>query len=497
MDISDFEPVARRWLKPVFGLLLVVGLGGALYAFGGLGPSLGPSDETELVSEGGTTTPTADLDPAAPVESAGGVDDSSNLVAGPATTESPAPFVPSIGYTNANGTHYSTYGARPEALAWMQSTRLIFNQPLPVDTPTVANSVELAGRIDEIIRGERLYDYGSGFEESDNAPYMLFVDSDVEEFTEVIFSPESCGDDTWWGWSDAEFEPFINGAYQGRDKWGIPLPADFEMNPDDSDFHLMVYDWRADVMIELWKAMTTNITERPGIEVCWGGITKDFLATSRGVYPFPTGVDAAGLTAASLTITLEDVRRGEIRHAIGVSTEIVLNDLGERSFSYPANRNDGRCSDDPQSDRAALVTEAIGGTEFCLYEGQRLRLPADFDVEGIEHPFARMVARAGRDYGFVVHDVAGCFCLQAESSRTITQNGLADADPWLEIYDGLSEWEILWQIDWTQLEILPPDWNEPADHQIPCAIPPGFTAESFPMRNDPRCQTPVDPYAAG
>ena len=342
-----------------------------------------------------------------------------------------------------------------------------------------------------------MYDYGSGFEEDANAPYMLFVDSDVENFTEVIFSPDSCGDDTWWGWSDAEFEPYINGAYQDRDKWGIPLPADFAMDAADEDFHLMVYDWRADVMIELWRAMPSNLTDRAGIEVCWGGITKDFLPTSQGVYPFPTGVDAAGLTAAGLTITLEDVRRGEIKHAIGVSTEIVLNNLDQLSFSYPANRNDGMCANAPVDDRSALVTEAVGGPEFCLVEGQRLRLPADFDVDSIEHPFARMVARAGRDYGFVVHDVAGCFCLQSESGRVVTANGFVEEDPWLEVYGGLDEWEILWQIDWTQLEVLPVDWNQPDDYRIRCAIPPGFTEESFPMQNDLRCQVPGDPYRAG
>ena len=498
MDISDFELLVRRWLKPLIGLLLVVGLGIAVYTVGDFGGAT-TTTEGDVEAASGATPPASSAGPTIvdETEQPAGDELSSDAVPGPATTEPPAAFVPGIAFTNRNGTFYSTYGASPEALSWMQSTRLIFNQPLPPETPTVDNNAELAVRIDEIIRGERLYDYGSGFEEDTNAPYMLFVDSDVENFTEVIFSPDSCGQDTWWGWSDAEFEPYINGAYQDRDKWGIPLPADFEMDADDEDFHVMVYDWRADVMIELWRAMPSNLTDRAGIEVCWGGITKDFLPTSQGVYPFPTGVDAAGLTAAGLTITLEDVRRGEIRHAIGVSTEIVLNNLDQLSFSYPANRNDGMCADAPVDERSVVVTESVGGPEFCLVEGQRLRLPANFDVDSIEHPFARMVARAGRDYGFVVHDVAGCFCLQAESGRVVTANGLAEEDPWLDVYGGIEEWEILWQIDWTQLEVLPLDWNQPDDHQIRCAIPPGFTEESFPMLNDTRCEVPGDPYRAG
>jgi hypothetical protein len=498
LDISDFEPVARRWSKPIVGLLFVVGCGAVVYLAAGLGTSASEPTATAdapAAAATGTATTVAGATVTSSSEAVGELSTSDN--SGPITTASPAPFEPDIGFTNEKGTFYSTYGANPEALGWLQSTRLIFNQPLPDDTPSVGNSIEMAARIDEIVRGERLYDYGSGFEEGQNAPYMLFVDSDAEDFTEVVFSPEACGADTWWGWSDAEFEPYINGAYQDRDKWGIPLPADFTMNPNDEDFHVMVYDWRADVMIELWKAMPSNLTGRQGIEVCWGGITKEFLSTSQGVYPFPVGVDAAGLTAAGLTITLEDVRRGEIRHAIGVSTELVVNDVQQASFSYPANRNDGLCSATPTSDRGAEVTDAVGGVEFCLFEGQQLRLPAGFDVDAIEHPFARMVAKAGRDYGFVVHDVAGCFCLQAESGLVVTENGFAEANPWLDVYGELAEWEILWQIDWSQLEILPVDWNRPGDHRIACAIPPGFSSDEFPMQGDPRCEEPGDPYRAG
>ncbi|MDH3681572.1 MAG: hypothetical protein OEV40_16670, partial [Acidimicrobiia bacterium] len=409
----------------------------------------------------------------------------------------PEDYEPGLGFTGANGSYYSTYGAPPEALPWMQSPTLLFNQPLPGSTPTVENNAELAVRIDEVVRGRRLYDYGSGFEEGANAPYMLIVDSDVETFTEVVFAPQACGADSWWAWTADDFEPYVNGAYQDQGRWGIPLPPDFAMSGDDSDFHVMVYDWRADVMIELWKAMPTNLTGRPGIEACWGGVTKDFSRSSKGIYPFPVGVDAAGFSAAGLTITLEDVRRGEIRHAIGVSSEMVIDNRDAASFSYPANRNDGRCAAEPANDDARRVTAAMGGVEFCLYEGQYLRLPSDYDVDAIEHPYARMIARAGRDYGFVVHDIAGCFCLQAESGRAVTVNGLAAVDPWEEVYGGAAEWEILWQIDWTQLEILPRDWSRPAGHRIPCAVPPGRGVDSFPMQGDPRCQVPGDPYGPG
>jgi len=405
---------------------------------------------------------------------------------------STANVTPGVGFTNSNGTYFSTYGAPPEVLRWMDSPNIIFNQRLPASTPAQANSATIARNIDEIIRGERLYGYGSGIEDDANAPYMILVDSDSENFTEVVFRPQNCGNDSWWSWTDNDFNPYINGAYSDINKHGIPLPSSFAMNPDDSDFHLMVYDWRRDILIELWKAQPSNITGRSGIEACWGGVTKNYAESSSGIFPFPVGVDAAGLAAPGLTITLEDVRRGEINHAIGVSSEIAINNYDSKSFSYPANRNDGLCTSND-----SRVANAVGGTDNCLYEGQYLRLSPDYDIDSIQHPVARMVAKAGRDYGFVVHDVAGCFCFQAESGWAVTANGLGSRNPWFDAYAGTPEWEILWQIDWTQLEVLPPNWNRPDNYTIRCAVPPGRSTDQFPMKGDARCAAPGDPYRSG
>ncbi|MCP3992112.1 MAG: hypothetical protein GY724_23780 [Actinomycetia bacterium] len=402
-------------------------------------------------------------------------------------------------FRNESGTYFSTLGAPDDALAWMGSSQILFNRPLPQDTPTVSNSDVIASHINEIIRGDRLYSYGSGIEEDRNAPHIVLVDSDREQFTPIVFRPQDCGSDTWWGWGPDEFEPYINGAYADIGAVGVPLPPDFRMHSDDSDFHLMIYDWRRDVLIELWRAKPNNITGRPGIEVCWGGVTKDYAAGGTGVFPFPVGVTASGMSSAGLTITLEDLRRGEINHAIGVSSEIAIDNQQGTDFSFPATRNDGICSSrqPPPDAYHAHVADSMGGAENCLLEGQYMRLPLDYDVDSITHPYARMIAIAARDYGLVLQDVAGCFCFQAESGRTATDNGFGSEDPWGAFYDGTPDWEVLWQIDWSRLEILPPDWNRPSDYQIPCAIAPGRSAATNPMGSDPRCQLPSDPYLTG
>jgi len=403
------------------------------------------------------------------------------------------------GHVNGNGSYFSTLGAPPSVMRWVQSDSLIFNQPLPVDTPKTSGSDLMAAQIDEIIRGERLYTYGSGIEEDRNAPHIVLVDSDREQFTPVVFNPRDCGADTWWAWGSAEFEPYINGAYAEVGKFGVPVPVDFKMNADDGDFHLLIYDWKRDILIELWRAKPTNLTGRPGIEVCWGGVTRDFAEQATGIFPFPVGVTAAGVASPGLTITLDDLRRGEINHAIGVSTEFVIDNQTGEDYSYPANRNDGLCSslNPAPTEYHQHVIDSVGGEANCLYEGQYLRLPSDFDVEAVSHPYARMIATAARDYGLVVQDVAGCFCFQAESGRTVTDNGLASDDPWQEFYRGTPEWEILWEIDWTRLEVLPRHWGRPDGYRIPCAVPPNRSAADNPMAGDPRCQVAADPYRSG
>ena len=439
--------------------------------------------------------------------------DPSSPVTGPLTTgtlgstgdpEPPAvvgtPAVPPGAYVNDNGTYYSTFSAPAETMAWMGSPGLLFNQPLPADTPTAADSADIAARIDQVVRGQRIYSYASGIEEDLNSPHIVLVDSDVEDFTPVRFNPGDCGatDGRWWNWTAGEFEPYINGAYSALGRTGVPLPADYKMDPDDSDFHLMIYDWRRDTLIELWRAKPENVTGRPGLEVCWGGIIKHFAATGTGVFPFPMGVAAAGTTAPGLIITMADLQQGEIRHAIGVSAPFGLNDRTANSQSYPANRNDGSCSDivaatDPN---VQAVTQAMDGARYCLREGQRLRLPPGYDVDALPTPMARMVAKAIRDYGLVLVDEAGCFCPQAESGVVVTQNGFGSTSPWDQFYAGTTDTDVLLSIDWTQLQVLPVDWGRPDGYQIVCAGPAGIGLGN-PIGPDPRCQAPTPAYSTG
>jgi hypothetical protein len=269
------------------------------------------------------------------------------------------------------------------------------------------------------------------------------------------------------------------------------------MDGDDGDFAVTVYDYREDILIDFWVFKASNLSGGAPT-ACWAGVIKDYSTTSDGVFPYPVGGSASGLTAAGTIITLEDLRQGRIDHALSVSTLQIYNELHlddtTPSASWPANRNDGVCAREPREDwDTELYNRVMAGVETvdnCLREGQRLRLPAGLDVSAIPNPVARMVAEAMRDYGIIVHDYGGCFCIQGESGRVIEQNGLGP-DPWNTAYGDTPDWEVMQQIPWELIEVLPKDWGKPDGYQRPCI------ATYVWIDSDPACERPVDPYLAG
>lgn len=397
-------------------------------------------------------------------------------------------------YVNENGTYYSTLGAPASVLRWEQSTKLLWNQPLPDDTPAVYNSATIAQQVDDIVHGNRIVSWGSALETEKNAPYVLLVDGNREDF---VYVESKCGnlDYFGWGWYEAETEQYINNAYPGR--VGVPMPADFAMDADDGDFAVTVYDYANDVLYDFWQFKSSNLTGG-NPQTCWAGILHDYAGDSDGIFPYPVGGSAAGLTATGTIITLEDLRRGSIDHALSVSTLQIYNnkyaDPQGMSASWPAIRNDGFCTGTPNpawdSAHYQNIWNGVGNNpDNCLREGQRLRLPADFDTSTISDPLARMVAEAARDYGIIVHDFGGCFCIQGESGRVTELNGFG-VNPWDDAYNGTAPHEIMYAIPWDQIEVLPVDWGKPAGYERPCISNYAW------IEGDQTCERSVAPYAA-
>ncbi len=390
--------------------------------------------------------------------------------------------------TNNKGSYYSSLNVPFGAQKWQTNAGMIWNKPLPNTSgsdidPTSAAKVAAFAKIargQKFPDGTTIFTHG-GFEDDGNAPYLLFVDSSKEQFTQIKY--DCNGNSTWWNWNATQWEAYDNNIYTGIDgrgpNAGIPLPAGFQMDPNDGDFALSIYDYHTDIFMTFWLFKTSNITGKSTPTACNVGYVKNFSTASTnadtvsrnqslygshwgvntetvapmGVMPFPTGANAAGLSDVGTIILLDEVRRGVINHAVGVSIPHNISD----GYSWPANRNDGWCSN------GSPIALTLQTTANCLYEGQRLRLPANYVMpSSITNPYAKMLVEAVKKYGFVVHDTAGCVCLQAESGRAALKGG-ASYNPWADAYATLNnnQYQIYDQFPWEALQVLRKDYGKP------------------------------------
>lgn len=432
------------------------------------------TDNYSLTEAGGDAVPTPTSPPTtdapttdAPVTEAPPSTDAPPSIESPAPTTTAAPEpVPQPGPNGyprqlEPGVYLSTLGVPEHLLAYKKSTTIQWNRPLPDDTPLDPNSASQAAVFAKYARsgGGMPNNYPGIFEDEGNAPQVFVVDSDQVEFVPVRFACPD-GSKTWWNYNAAEFENYINNAYPG--KYGVPIPKSIKLTKTNSntDAGLAIYDYKHDVQFNFWVFNANGGT----YTACWGGhiggqhqgikdpskctsaTTPARYSEGDGTFCFPFGEDTAGFTDLGTNITLEEAQRGEINHAIAIS----IPHVREGGFSYPATRYNGWCTQ-------MGIGAAIGGDQNCLYVGQRLRLPADFDTSTISHPFARMVAEAAKKYGFIVHDTAGCICIQSESSLTATSQGLPD--PWPAIYGPGGNKAAYDAFPWEALQIVAKDYR--------------------------------------
>jgi hypothetical protein len=139
---------------------------------------------------------------------------------------------------------------------------------------------------------------------------------------------------------------------------------------------------------------------------CGNGAIWDLTKNSYGQRPKGwTSADAAGLAIAPGLIRYDEVRAGEIRHAIRFTV-----DCTRANFVAPATHQavPGGCSD-PNAPPMGL----------------RVRLRADYDISGLSKS-AQVVARAMQRYGLLLADNGSNFYFQGEDNPGWTED---DVEP--------------------------------------------------------------------
>lgn len=170
----------------------------------------------------------------------------------------------------------------------------------------------------------------------------------------------------------------------------VPLPPSARPSPGDND--LAVWQPSTNTMWEFFELHR----DPTGWEAEWGGAMRN-VTSNRGVYgpgAWPTSASDRdeswwGVTAASFPIvggamTYDDLRAGQIDHALA----LVYPNVRRRAFVSPAQRDDG-WSTDPDS----------------LPEGTRLRLDPTLNLAKLKMPpLTRMIAHAAQRYGIIIRD---------------------------------------------------------------------------------------------
>jgi hypothetical protein len=161
----------------------------------------------------------------------------------------------------------------------------------------------------------------------------------------------------------------------------VPVPRSARPAPGN-DHHLVVWQPATDTMWEFWLMQR----KADGWHARWGA-KMAHVSRSAGINPSPTGATASGLPLVGGLMTLAELRRGRIDHALAVA----LPSTRARVAAWPATRTDGQ---DP--------------SPAAIPEGTRFRLDPSVDVAKLGlPPAAQAMALAAQRYGIIVRDKAG------------------------------------------------------------------------------------------
>lgn len=347
------------------------------------------------------------------------------------------------------------------------------NQPLPASTPESPYSDAMVKDIAKQMAASTARDEPQVWVSTDqwSVPVYTVPDVDPSKLVRVEHGPEDPKKD------DANLE----------EQWtNVPLPPDAKAA--DPPWDPTLKSW-GDANLLLWQPSTDTLWEFFHLRKdAFGNWVADYggrmrnVSQRQGQFEDPPGLQY-GSSATSISLLaglmrIEELQRGEIDHAVGMT---VTGARGYDGWCWPANR----------TDRQHFRNDRLDGP---IPAGTRFRLPATFDLDrwiagdpaANEPPrpmneFGKMVARAAQRYGLIVTDSGQGVGFAAEDP---TPTG---ADPYYEhplVGDAKprqngpfrGEWPdqggAMRNFPWSKLVAL----DQPADR--PCTRDPDVNAET-------------------
>ena len=294
-----------------------------------------------------------------------------------------------------------------------------WNRQVPARARLDRHSAGVVGALNEGIAGERQAGKGPGINTTVfSVPvYTVSADQPVVTVTLANASVES-----WWG------APALQSA------WGaVPLPADAQPAAG-TDKHLVVWQPSTD---RLWEFLQMEHGE-DGWHAFWGGAIQNVSTDSGGYGPeaWPGakprwGASASSLSIAGGLITMEDLEKGQINHALAMA----IPDPRAGVYASPAQRTDGRST-----------------SPLSLPEGAHLRLDPNLNLASLHlSRVTLMIAEAAQRYGIVVRDTAAHVTLYAQDPTPIGTNPYLGPHGYFE---GKSPQQLLESFPWSHLQLL-------------------------------------------
>jgi hypothetical protein len=236
-------------------------------------------------------------------------------------------------------------------------------------------------------------------------------------------------------------QPTVKVAYVGggvspalQSAWdAVPLPADAQPAAG-TDKHLVVWQPSTDRLWEFWHLEQVG----SGWQADWGGAIEH-VSSSSGAYgpkawrranPY-WGASASSLSIAGGLITLEDLERGQINHALAMG----IPDVRAGVYASPAQRTDGTSS-----------------SSLSLPEGAHLRLDPKLDLAALHLPrLTLMIAEAAQRYGIFIRDTTGQVTFYAQDPPPTEASPYAGAKGFFE---GMTPPQLLATFPWSHLQLL-------------------------------------------
>jgi hypothetical protein len=299
----------------------------------------------------------------------------------------------------------------------------IWNRPLAAGAPIDPGSGAMVSALSAEAANEEQIGTGPWIETTDDSTTIYRVGPDQPNVPVQLEDPT----ESWRASLQAAFD-------------AVPIPADAQP-AEGPDAQMVVWQPSTNKMWEFYEMQR----ESDGWHAAWGGAMRD-VSRNPGYYSpraWPGALSNWGATASSLpiaggVITLADIQRGVIDHALAIDLPYPRADV----WAWPAQRTDGT------------------GTEpGAIPEGAHLRLDPSLDIPALHLPrLVQMMAEAAQRYGIVVrdqtHHAIGFFIQDPTptgSNPFANSNGTPSATG---PFQGMWPNDLLKYFPWSHLEVL-------------------------------------------